>query len=254
MIFRFQYTSLLLVSFFLYGIATAQKSTYENVKKFYDSFEKSGDTYDPPVRFINASDFPKGNDIELLQIILIRHAEPKIKRKGWTTFYEAVDLRHAYDTVEVYEISKSPVIVRPDEVKNIRCSPLVRARTTAEQLFETGHHIIYDSTFIEFRNEVIPIPWIKLPLKFWLVTSRLFWMAGLHSDHVPNLSTEKQRARRGMEKLTTWAEEEKRIVLVAHGFLNRYLIRYLKKAGWQHSFDGGYGYANVQVLTKIADK
>ncbi len=253
MIRQFRDTSILLVFLFLYGIAAAQKNMHEDIKKFYTSFEKSGDTYDPPIRFINASDTLVGSDVEVLQIMLIRHAVPKIKRKGWTTFYEADDLRQAYDTVEVYEISDSPVRIHPEEVENIRSSPLIRARSTAEQLFKPNYTIIYDSTFIEFRNEIIPIPWIKLPLKFWKVTSRLFWMAGLHSENVPSLSNEKQRARAGAAKLAKWVKEEKRIVLVAHGFLNRYLIRYLKKAGWQHSFDGGYSFSNVQVLTKIIE-
>ena len=79
-------------------------------------------------------------------------------------------------------------------------------------------------------------------------------MAGLHSSQVPSLSQQKERSREVAARLDQLAKKEKRVVLVAHGFLNRYIIRYLKKDGWQHSFDGGYDYLNVQVLSKIERK
>lgn len=232
----------------------AQKEQYEEIRHFYEGFEKTGDSYTPPLRFINSRDFKLDNRKELMQIILIRHGDPIIDTKGWLYFYEANDFTEAYDTVGVYYIDHSPVSIRPGEVLHVYSSPLQRARSTAEQLFSGQFDIIYDSSFVEFKNEIIPIPWIRLPLKFWRVSSRLIWMAGLHSSQVPSLSQQKERSREVAARLDQLAEREKRVVLVAHGFLNRYIIRYLKKEGWQHSFDGGYDYLNVQVLSKIIEK
>jgi len=232
----------------------AQNEIYDGIQHFYEGFEKTEDSYAPPIRFINGQDIQLENHQELIQIILIRHGDPIIDTKGWYYFYEASDFTEAYDTVGVYYIDHSPVSIRPGEVPHIYSSPLQRARSTAEQLFSERFDIVYDSSFVEFKNEIIPLPWIRLPLKFWRVSSRLIWMAGLHSPQVPSLSQQKERSRQVAARLDQLAEREKRVVLVAHGFLNRYIIRYLKKDGWQHSFDGGYDYLNVQVLSKIVEK
>jgi hypothetical protein len=229
----------------------AQKEVYHDIKDFYRGFEVSEGTYIPPVRFLRRDDISLNGDKEILQIMLIRHGIPEIRGNGWVTFYEARDFVEAYDTVGVFKINDPPVELRTGEIHHVYCSPLNRARTTAEQLFGEEYPIRYDSSFIEFKNEIIPLPWIRLPLKCWRVTSRLIWMAGLHSGQVRSLPMEKQRTREVARRLDSLARNERRVVLVAHGFFNRYLIRYLKKQGWQHSFDGGYDYTNVQVLTKI---
>jgi hypothetical protein len=232
----------------------AQKEIYDEIKHFYEGFEKTEDSYAPPLRFINSQDIQLENQRELIQIILIRHGDPIIDTKGWFYFYEADDFTEAYDTVGVYYIHHPPVNIQPGEVLHIYSSPLKRARSTAEQLFADRFDILYDSSFVEFKNEIIPLPWIRLPLKFWRVSSRLIWMAGIHSSQVPSLSQQKNRSREVAARLDELARKEKRVVLVAHGFLNRYIIRYLKKEDWQHSFDGGYDYLNVQVLSKIVEK
>ena len=233
--------------------AQAQENLYDDIKKYYKQIEISENTYSPPVKFISQNEIPAIDGRKIFQIMLIRHGVPKIEKKGWVTFYDARDFVEAYDTVEIYEIKKSPVEVRSGEVQHVYSSPLQRAKSTALLLFGEDYEIRYDSSFIEFKNEIIPLPWIRLPLKCWRVSSRLIWMAGLHSSRVRSLPTEKQRTRGVAARLDRLAHYEKRVVLVAHGFFNRYLIRYLKKKGWRHSFDGGFDYTNVQVLTKIEE-
>jgi len=250
----FRYCILFITGWLISFNVQAQKEFYEEIIRFYDGFEKSENSYTPSLRFISKKDFHLDNDLEVIQIMLIRHGDPIINTKGWFYFYEASNFVEAYDTVGVYHIDHSPVNIQPGEILHVYSSPLQRARSTAEQLFGDQFDIIYDSSFVEFKNEIIPLPWIRLPLKFWRVSSRLVWMAGLHSSQVPSLSWQKERSREVAGRLDQLAAKEKRVVLVAHGFLNRYTIRYLKKDGWRHSFDGGYDYLNVQVLSKIVNK
>lgn len=249
-----QYLFILLSVWLLTNSGQGQQKGYEDIKNFYREFKKSEYTYVPPVKFISEDDLQLDEDQEIMQIMLIRHGVPMIKNDGWFSFYDARNFILAYDTVAVYPIQSSPVEIRQEDIQHVYSSPLNRAKTTAQQLFGDRFEIIYDPLFIEFKNEILPLPWIRLPLKTWRVTSRLIWMAGLHSSRVPSLPSEKNRSRVAASRIAKLAGQEKKVVIVAHGFLNRYLIRYLKKEGWHHSFDGGYGYLNVQVLTKIVQK
>ncbi len=233
---------------------SAQGNFYRDIKAYYKGIRHQDDRLNKPVTFIDESILDLDPNQELLQIMLIRHGEPRIKRKGWFSFYDAHNYLQAYDTVKVYPIQALPVKFEGGHIKRVYCSPLPRARSTASQLFDKKTEIIYDSVFVEFTNEIIPVPWIRLPLQFWTVSSRLLWMAGLHSDQVPGFPAEKVRAREAGFLLARIAVKDKRTVLVAHGFLNRYIIKYLKRKGWKHSYDGGYGYTNVQVMSKIKER
>ncbi len=241
-----------LVVYFLFaGFLNAQQHGYRDIRQHYQSQQAREPGKDGVISFIDETRVSLDKNQQIYQIILIRHGVPRIKRKGWLSFYGAQAWLEAYDTVEVYPIKTSPVLIDPAQITFVRSSPLPRARSTAEQLFQEDFIINYDPLFIEFRNEIVPLPWIKLPVKWWSLTSRLLWMAGLHSGRVSSFPQEKERARQGAGKLDSIARQEHRVVLVSHGFLNRYLIRYLKKKGWKHSYDGGFGYTNVQVLTLI---
>ena len=242
---------LLLILFALQ--ACAQKEAYDKIKDFYKGTDKQGYRYIPQLRFIDENEIPIGEDKEIIQIMLIRHGIPIIDRANWITFYEASNFVTAYDTVAVYEILDIPVDIKPGEIDKIYSSPLMRARSTAEQMFGDEFNIVYDSIFREFKNEIVPIPWIRLPLSLWRVSSRIFWMIGLHSENVPSLKSERRRARQAAEKLAEAALKEQHVILVAHGFINRFMIQYLKNQGWHHSYDGGFEYTNVQVMSKIVE-
>jgi hypothetical protein len=233
--------------------ACGQQEVYERIDEFYRGTVKEGYRYDPPLKFIEAGVVDLPENKEIIQIMLIRHGIPIIDRANWITFYEASNFVMAYDTVEVYEIENIPVDIEPGEIERIYSSPLRRASSTAEQIFSDEFDIVYDSIFREFKNEIVPIPWIRLPLGFWRFSSRIFWMMGLHSDEVPSLPSERARAKRAAEKLAAHARKDKYVILVAHGFINRFMIRHLKKEGWHHSYDGGFEYTNVQVMSKIVE-
>ena len=76
-------------------------------------------------------------------------------------------------------------------------------------------------------------------------------MIGLHSSTVASFQSEKSRAKSVSELLDKAARENKKVILVAHGLLNKYIVRYLKKNGWDHSYDGGNDYLSVQVMSQI---
>ena len=234
---------------FLWGInnESGDKETYSEIKSWYRNNK------DKPISFYPSHINESCNDKSVLQIITIRHGAPEINKNGWFSYKAAKNYIKAYDTVGVSSFKEQPVILEPCEEIKIFSSSLFRAYDTSLKIFHEEDAICVDSAFIEFQREIIPLPLI-LPIKGWTGISRFFWMIGLHSSAVPSFRAEKSRAKSDSELLDKAARENKKVILVAHGLLNKYIVRYLKKNGWDHSYDGGNDYLAVQVLTKIERK
>jgi hypothetical protein len=73
---------------------------------------------------------------------------------------------------------------------------------------------------------------------------------GGNSECIENKSDAKTRAKIGAELLENDAMENGKTLLVAHGFLNRYLEKYLNKRGWTTVFDGGNDYLSQKLLVR----
>lgn len=246
----FYITGLSLVLFLTSAMPQGFEGLYNEIRQWYR------DQQDGTVSFYlsDQQSPPKGST--LYQIMLIRHGKPRIKRVGWCSYRRAAEYVFRYDTVGVMDIPVSPIHIRPMENIKIFSSPLKRAKDTAEKIFnshqevDTDLGIITDPVFIEFRREVIPLP-VILPIDGWLSISRLFWILGLHSENIPGFKEERARAAVVAERLDQEALENGKVVLVAHGFLNKFVIRNLVKKGWRSSKKGGSDYLSVSVMTKI---
>lgn len=242
---KFIYIAIILGSFLW---ATEDKSedkkTYSEIKSWYKNRN------DKPVTFYPSQTNEQWNKKSIIQIILIRHGNPEINRNGWFSYKAAKNYIVAYDSVGVRNFEQPPVILEPNEDVKIYSSSLFRAYDTALKVFGNNVDINLDSTFIEFQREIVPLP-IILPIKGWTGLSRFFWMIGLHSSHIPSFRSEKSRSESDAVILQKAAMENKKVILMAHGFLNKYIVRYLKNMGWDHSYNSGSDYLDVQVLTKI---
>lgn len=251
-----------LCSLILLGLSNCQSSqsiykvNYEEIEAKYTSLETSTPPSDScgVLRFIQAEDqlIPEGK--ELLQIMLIRHGKPIINKKGYFNFYEAEGYIKEYDSTGVETFAQNPICIDPNEVKEIYCSPLNRSRQTARMLFGPEFRIVINSRFREFERRIYPIPAVSFKLKFWLLLSRLSWILGGNDDGIESFKQAKQRARGNAQLLAERAQKDQKVILVAHGFLNRFLVKYLEDLGWEHVRDGGSGYLSVQVLVKLVDK
>lgn len=220
------------------------KEIYSEIKSWYKVSKNE------PLTFYQSPSKESREKKLILQIILIRHGKPEINKNGWFGYKAAKNYVIAYDTVGVGKIDKLPVILEPHEEVKIFSSSLFRAYDTSLKIFNEKDTVYADSAFVEFQREIIPLPLI-LPIKGWTGISRFFWMIGLHSSTVASFQTEKSRAKSVSELLDKAAIENRKVILVAHGLLNKYIVRYLKKNGWDHSYDGGNDYLAVQVMSKI---
>lgn len=242
---KFLYITFILCSFlWAADDISDNKTTYSEIRSWYKRNK------DKPLTFFPSDKKDTRNKRSILQIILIRHGNPEINKNGWFSYKAAKNYIQEYDIVGIEDFEKLPVILESYENVRIYSSALFRAYDTALKIFGDDCVINKDSTFIEFQREITPLPLI-LPIKGWTGISRFFWMIGLHSADIPSFRSEKSRAEQDAEFLEKATLENKKVVLVGHGFLNKYIVRYLKKRGWDHSFNGGNDYLAVQVLTKI---
>lgn len=190
---------------------------------------------------------------KLSQIILLRHGEPALNKKGWRKRKEAIQFVRAYDSVGVYPPAFTPVCLTSNELPTIYTSSLNRSISTAKQVFQEEQVQVSDSLFREFERKIFAFPNIKLPLNWWLVGSRVFWFMGLNKKGVESFSQAKKRARLAAAFLQKDALANGKTLLVSHGLLNHYLVKYLEKEGWTEVFDGGKGYLSQKVMIKYSN-
>jgi len=186
----------------------------------------------------------------LQQIILLRHGEPALNKKGWRKRKEAIEYIKAYDSVGVYPPTYQPIILNENDVNVVFTSTLYRSISTAEQLFQRAEDQNPKALFREFERKIFAFPNIKLPLKSWLTTSRLFWLMGMNKKDIESFSEAKKRAKEGVVFLEEDAQKNGKTLLVSHGLLNNYLAKYLKKNGWVQVFDGGKGYMSQKMFVR----
>jgi len=218
----------------------SQMALYNQVRVYYEGQSAQ------PVQFYQ--------DEQVQQIILIRHGEPILDKQCARSRKAMKQYIYDYDTARVLPFTKSPVLFSPEEIDTVYASPIVRASDTANKLFGSHFVIIEDSIFREFEREVFPLPLIHLRPKTWGILSRIPWIIGLQSRNIEGYSKAKRRAKSDALFLEQKANQNGRAALVAHGFLNRYLKKYLMKNGWQLSYDGGKDYLSVQVLSRAINR
>ncbi|WP_207432277.1 histidine phosphatase family protein [Sabulibacter ruber] len=183
-------------------------------------------------------------------IYLIRHARPVLNRKGLFSKEQATQYLKDYNLAEVEQIIERSEHLPLEFISKVYCSTLPRAKATARMLFGPDVHMIEDATFVEFENRIWGLPLGKFPLIWWQATSRVLWMLGLNQKDIESFKQARKRASQAADKLALEAETSGIAVLVAHGFLNEFIKRSLRKKGWKVVLDGGRGFVSVTQLSK----
>ncbi|MGV3538311.1 MAG: phosphoglycerate mutase family protein [Rufibacter sp.] len=184
------------------------------------------------------------------QIFLIRHAKPIINNRGWFSKSEAQQYLQEYQVAEVEEILEQTLPLGPETVKKVLCSSLPRAKMTARMLFGAEVALEENALFLEFENRISGFGLVKLPLSWWTFFSRVLWLLGLNQHGIESFKAAKTRANKVTELLVQEARKEGIAVLVAHGFLNNFIKRALKKRGWNLVLNGGHSFAGVTLVEK----
>ncbi|WP_238395875.1 histidine phosphatase family protein [Pontibacter pudoricolor] len=184
------------------------------------------------------------------RIFLIRHAKPQVTSKGLVNAKFARQYISDYDAADVEEFVLTHEAIPFKEIKKVHCSTLVRSQLTAKAIFGKDIELIIDANFREFERRIFSLPFIHLPIKLWLTGARILWFLGFNSRGIETFKAARKRARAAAKQLAEEANRETIAVLVAHGLLNFFIRRELKRLGWQQTLKEGNSFVSVNAFEK----
>ncbi len=182
------------------------------------------------------------------RIFLIRHARPDLSRKGLFNHAAANKYISDYDAAAIEEFILKQETIPYEAIQKVYCSTLIRSQLTAKAIFGEQVQLKVDKVFREFERRIFSLPYLKLPIKLWLVSARVLWFLGFNSKDIETFKEAKQRARNCAETLAADATTHHTTVLVAHGLLNNFIRKELEQMGWQTKHNGGHGFVSVTVM------
>ncbi len=190
------------------------------------------------------------------RIYLVRHATVALEKPGWGTSKNSAKYKAAYNVAGVEAFNPEGVLQKVadyEKLDTVFCSPQPRAQETAEILLSGNAVLKIDSTLSELDYQVVQVPVIQLPVKGWLFISRVAWMAGINKGEKSGYRERIDELNTFTDELTAFAHRNGWALVVAHGMVNRELIKILKYRGWEYSEDGNDGFGNLSVncLEKI---
>lgn len=234
--------SIILIFYFIVTSASAQSDFGQIQKRKLNS----GICLD----FVRTVDLKDFNESSIQQIFIFRHAEPAMDKVGWKNRKEAIRFIEMYDSVGVYDFEQKPICLRAKENNVAYTSQLPRAINTAEKTFDGSMDFEPHALFNEFDRKIIQFPNIKLPMKFWTVTTRIVWMMGFNKKGIESFSEAKERSKRAAFFLNEKAEIHGKTMLFSHGFINKYIKRYLKQEGYRVANLNGKEYLGAYYFYK----
>ena len=187
------------------------------------------------------------------KIYLIRHAKVQIENPGWCSSQIASHNKDVYNSTSVQVFNPDEVLSKidfPATIDTVFCSPQLRAIETAELLFDKNVMLKINDNLMELDYPVLEWSIIKLPVKAWLTISFIAWIAGNNKNEKLSYKKKKQNLETYSNELITYAETHGASVVIAHGMLNRELIKILKKKGWKFEHKDGFGNLSVNCLVK----
>jgi hypothetical protein len=191
---------------------------------------------------------------KMLQIYLIRHAKPNVKKKFLCSADEAKQYVSDYNSAPIVPFDSSLVSVDLRRSHSIYCSSLPRSQETALEIFGNQLPIVSDTIFREFEIRMVGgNRFLKLPLVFWQGVSRGSWMLGFNHRGIESHREAKLRAKQAAENLIKVAEHEETAILVAHGMLNGAIQSKLEKQDWKPIQKQGQLNLGATILVKIVD-
>ncbi len=188
---------------------------------------------------------------DAFQIILIRHAKPKISPESFVTFEEAEKHLTDYRSSDIYSDFISPICTENLTDVLVYHSNLRRSRETAAKLFPPQHFTLKeDMRFRELDRQNIKLPF-KTPYKLHTILSRIAWLTGRMKDvEIPKEAW--KRLKGNAKYLDSLGREEKMLILVAHGFHNIFVGRFLKSLGYSLVNNGGNKHLSINIWAKPA--
>lgn len=127
------------------------------------------------------------------------------------------------------------------------CSDLHRSLESAKALGIERIDMV-DPLFREAGMPYCEVPVLTMAPNQWAFLFRLLWFFGF-SANSESLTMARMRAVEAVGKLEQAAEESGSVLLVGHGFMNRFIAKELIKRGWNCKKRAGGNYWHHLFLT-----
>jgi len=168
-------------------------------------------------------------------ITLIRHGPPAVSLRQKVRGHHFRQFVERYDAARIEQRAQPPLSVR----RVMACADRVfashrpRAMHTAELLGVSSPPII-DSQFREIEFPVDFPRHFRFSALTWTAIALTLWRLG-YSAQCESFARAQQRARSAADLLETQAQaaQANRVVLVAHGGINRLIAKELRYRGWR---------------------
>lgn len=185
------------------------------------------------------------------EVILIRHAEVSLDHSGWMSSKKAANYKEAYDTAPVHHFDPDTVLAKlPKRIADtIFVSGLSRSIVTGLKLFGDSARLVSLDILNEFEMHMLRLP-LYLPYKAWTGFSRGMWLLGLKRQGTESHREARKRVKLVSNFIERQATEQKQVIMVSHGFLNRNIARELKKRGWTITQNNGKKNLGATILRK----
>lgn len=175
-------------------------------------------------------------------IVLARHGRPALDRsvkvdwRGYKTWWSAYD----EGGLAVGEQPPAELLAVARDAHAVLASPLTRSLQTARAVAE-GREVVADPVFLEAPLPPPPIPGLRLKPGQWGVVARIAWWLGF-SGGMESRREAELRAEAAVNRVLVdlaGEPEDQRVVLVcAHGWFNRMMRPVLRRRGWVCVRDG----------------
>lgn len=183
-----------------------------------------------------------------MEIILLRHGKPDVELSGYLNAEEFKQL------VEVY--AKSGVQDLPEKKLKgyfntyyVVCSDLSRSIESVKKLGLNKVHLS-EALFRETNIPHFDKSFLKLHVTVWLIVLRIMWLFGFKKNG-ESFSEAKNRAKDAAIKLIDLAKENKKVILVGHGLMNRLIAKQLLFNQWQERGKSGKRYWGFVKYTAL---
>lgn len=182
-----------------------------------------------------------------MKIVLVRHGPPKF-RAHWL-----MPTKGAKRALDLYAASRVTEDM-PSGMLDFRSSTNICITSTLARAIDSAKALGFkDSIASDMFNEselphpnrlLIPVPW-----SIFLLVFRLLWFCGF-SFNCAGKSMDKKRARKASNYLSTLALENRMVMLVGHGIMNRLVCSELIQSGWKIDEKTGSSYWSSITLSR----
>ncbi len=165
------------------------------------------------------------------KIILLRHAKVDIKnyKNISANQFEKWIIEYNNSDIKSESSSKNEIRNLLNETDILICSNLKRSI----QSIEVFDKIPFETNDIFNEAELPHSNWnlLKLNPKVWLIFFRILWFFG-YSQNCESYKEAKERAKKATEKLIKLSQQNKTIILVGHGIMNKLIQKELLLQKW----------------------